>query len=187
MNPVNSKSDFVRRYLEGEFGNAAPSWNSLAEWWQEEPVPWIRYGRNFHVRNRVVGGPTYYNLDAGILSQFWPDICRECGEHNLYISAMAPTHLTLIQGEVQRGIWGLDLTYSTVRLPMRDSLRAGATYTNSLKAQVLLQYYMNQQSYEWLQYLLENYDNHVIEFSVYDCEWGTVPGQNAVWWEVRKY
>lgn len=178
MKSIKTKADFCRRYAAGEFGNHAPTWETLIEFAAS------RYRGLVHLRNRVAGGETFYNLDD------FEALCKWASfkdPSQFYCSAMAPTHLTLIQGEVQRGLWGLDLVYSTVRLPMRDSLRVGMRIAQGLTADVLLRKYMNQQSYEWLQYLLDEYEGHVTEFSVYDCEWGTVPGYNTVFWEVRMY
>jgi hypothetical protein len=99
---------------------------------------------------------------------------------------MAPTEQTLIQGEVQRGVGGLDLTYTTVTKPMRDALREKTEHIHGIQATRLLQYFMNEYSWDWLLTLLDRYPDHVIEFSVYGCEWGTVPGHNTVFWEIRK-
>jgi hypothetical protein len=186
--PVLTKTDFVRRYQAGEFGNRAPTWGTIVEWWSEDPVPWVRYGRNFHVRSRIANGPTYYNLDAGIISQFWRDLCKEHGEENLYISAMAPHEHNLLQGEVQQGPWGLQLHYSTEpRVPMRGALSKSPQDAEGTRAKLLLDWCMNDLSRQWLDYLLEAYPDHVIEFSSFGVCWGTVLGHNAVFWEVRKY
>ena len=100
---------------------------------------------------------------------------------------MAPTLRTVIQGEVMEGPWGLNLTWTAVKKPMRDALAVTSLYNNGLYAKLLLRKHMNDLSYEWLQYLLETYPDHVVEFSVYDYCWGTVPGHNTVFWEVRRY
>jgi hypothetical protein len=100
---------------------------------------------------------------------------------------MAPTDKTLFQGEVQRGLWGLDLFYTTVAKPMREALAVRSEQVNGIIASKLLEKYLCPCSHEWLLYLLESYPDHVIEFSTYSVEWGTVPGYNTVFWEIRKY
>jgi hypothetical protein len=183
--PVLTKADFVARYREGEFGNASPTWDSVEEFLANPPMG---DGQKYHLRNRVTGGPTWYNIDEDAV-EFCYYMFLEKGVEagDLYVSAMAPTELTLIQGEVQRGIWGLDLYYSQVRKPMRDALREQSRSVSGIISNWLLQHYLCPASYEWLQYLLDSYPNHVVEFSTYDTEWGTVPGYNTVWWEVRAY
>ena len=184
MNPVLTKKDFVRRYALGEFGNASPTWNTYQEWADDRG--W-RYGDLFHIRNRVAGAKTWYDVPWFSLRPSWYRAYEECGAGNLYISAMAPTECTILQGEVQRGLWGLDLHYTTVKKPMRDALATSSHSVRGIIATLILRQYLNQLSYLWLEYLLEEYPNHVVEFSVYSKCWGTVPGFNTVFWEIRNY
>jgi hypothetical protein len=106
---------------------------------------------------------------------------------NWYCSEMAPTDLTLLQGEVMRGVWGLGLYYTTVAKPMRDALAVQSRTARGIIAMSILQRFMDNNSYEWLQYLLDEYHDHVIEFSTYGQNWGTLPNYNTVFWEVRQY
>lgn len=179
--PVLSKADFVRRYQTGEFGNCSPTYDTphdLAV--NVDPMTKV------HLRNRKAGGSTYYNLVAGVAWYIWTEMSQE-KRLDWYCSLMAPTARTVIQGEVIDGPWGLNLTWTNVPLPMRDALARQAFYCVGLTAKHLLQRSMNDLSWQWLQYLLETYPDHVIEFSVYSLCWGTVPGHNTVFWEVRKY
>lgn len=184
--PVLTKRDFVQRYSNNpsEFGNCSPTWNTLEEWIRD-----ISYSASlWHIRNRVAGGPTYYNIYTCNVGHYW----RKC-LHNgatldsLYISEMAPTQRTLIQGELMQSTDSLTLYYSTLKKPMRNALREGGQEARGIIVSRLLQYYLCPRSYEWLQVLLERYPDHVIEFSTYACEFGTVPGYNTCFWEVRRY
>jgi hypothetical protein len=100
---------------------------------------------------------------------------------------MAPTEETIFQGEVMWGLWGLELTYTTVALPMRDALLKETKLARGIIATFLLKHFLCPNSYEWLQVLLDYYPDHVVEFSTYSVNWGTLPGYNTVFWEVRKY
>lgn len=145
----------------------------------------------YHIRNRVAGAQTWYNVPPEDLADVWyQQACKPFGEFSesqLYISEMAPTTLTLIQGEVMRDVGGLYLYYSTVAKPMRDSLKEGGREAKGLMALGLLRGYLNHNSYNWLEGLLDAYPDHVVEFSCYAKQWGTVPGHNTVFWEVRQY
>lgn len=187
--PVNTKADFVRRYRAGEFGNAAPTWETATKWIASD---WsIDFGQLFHLRSRIKGGPTYYNLPANdlyklVLLHGWQD------SPDWYVSAMAPTEKTIINGEVKEfrdfgEPAGWDLTYSTVKKTMRESLAEKTEHAQGLTAKGIIKAAMNSASYEWLNVLMDHYPNHTIEFSVYETNWGTVPGFNAVFWEVRNY
>lgn len=175
--PVLSKPDFVRRYRAGEFGNASLTWPTVANYLSSS------YNGLVHLRNRVKGGSTYYNQTREQVNSryYGPD-------EDWYVSAMAPHDLNLLQGEVMRGVWGLELYCSpVVGLPMRDALRELSFSLRGLSAQQILRSKMDELSWQWLEYLLEEYPDHVVEFSCFAKCWGTVPGFNTVFWEVRKY
>lgn len=179
--PVRTKQDFVRRYEQGEFGNHAPTWSTIGEYMQSG------YSGLVHIRNRVAGGPTWYNVSAERVVELWGLATRKSSPHLLYISAMAPTERTLFQGEIFLGPGGYWLTYSRVAKPMREALREQATEARGVSATVLLDYYLDSHSRQWLDVLLDRYENHVVEFSTYSVKWGTLLGYNTVFWEVRLY
>ena len=180
--PVKTKRDMVRRYQAGEFGNHSPSWDSYLDW-AKEHLGTDKF-ELFHIRNRIAGGPTWYNVAKYLMADTWAAALRKSPSNLLYISSMAPTHL--LNGELMRTHEGLVLFYSAVQKPMRDSLKEGGREAKGLTAKLILQYYMNQRSYDWTMLLLDRYPDHVIEFTVVDRCWGTVPGFNALWWEIRR-
>lgn len=176
--PVFSKQDMVRRYSLGEFGNASPTWQTPSEFVAGG------YEGLCHLRNRVAGGPTFYNLDPGdLLATWYQQRSPECW----YASAMAPTEKTLLQGELMDTEQGLYLYYSQVRKPMRDALKERAQEARGLMALGLLKLYQCVNSYEWTMELLQRYPGHVVEFSTYSTCFGTITNRNTCFWEVRKY
>ena len=183
---VLSKKDFVRRYETGEFGNCSPTWNSLEDFLSEETFTrWIK--GLFHVRNRIAGGKTWYNVPFSKLIYTWREAIEEIGLHNVYFSAKCPTEKTILQGEVMQTEKCLYLFYSTVVAPMRQALAERPEQAIGLKAVSLLRQAMCPNSYEWLQILLERYPEHVVEFTSLSTRWGTLPNFNTLFWEVRKY
>lgn len=182
--PVLTKRDFVRRYKAGEFGNAAPTWDTIKEFLESGydlgPI---------HIRNRITGADTWYNLEPGDVPLVWEAICRKGFKpDDLYLSAMAPTEKTMFQGEALQTPEGLKVTYTFCRKPMRDALKESCLYATGIRANTLLKDYLCANSYEWLQTLFDRYPEHVVEFSVYRRCWGTLyPRFNTVFWEVRKY
>lgn len=181
--PVLTKRDFATRYEANEFGNRAPTWNSYEEWRKDHGLGL------FHIRNKVTGGETWYNVLAGSVGYLYYKIVNE-GKYkpeDLYFSAMAPTAKTIFQGEVFRSYRHLSLFYSCLPLTMREGLAKDGKQVYGLEASLLLKHYLDMVSYNWLQHLLDTYDEHVIEFSTYGVKWGTVPGMNTIYWEVRKY
>ncbi len=182
--PVKTKRDFVRRYAKGEFGNASPTWDTLNSWIHD----YKPHDKFYHIRNRVAGGPTWYNIPVRKLINRWNKIvCGGVDPKSLYISAMAPTEKTILQGEVRRSERGLELTYTRVKKPMRDALAEETLTVYGYKARCILESVMAPGEFDWLCELLDNYEDHTVEFSVYSEPWGTIPNCRTVWWEVRRY
>lgn len=184
--PISSKRDFVERFRRGEFGNSTPTWDSVRDWFAERE----RYldSNLYHLRNRIPGGRTHYSLEgwrlytwAGSREGKWvygPE---------WYVSMMAPMDQTAIQGELRRVAGGLQLHYTTVPLPMRDALTKDSRQAMGLVANMLLQRNMDAGSYDWIQTLLDEYPNHIVEFTTFKKPWGTLAtmGFATVIWELR--
>ena len=190
--PVNTKRDFVERYKLGEFGNASLTWDTIGSWERSMPKDWNDF-RNvpalYHLRNRVAGGPTYYNLSSVQLLDKWDHLTRREGidPKSLYISEMAPHHKGTLQGEIMESPDGLYLHYNLVKKPMREGMAEAPRHAYGLEATGLLKTYMDANSYDWSMELLRKYTNHVVEFSCFSTKWGTLPNFNTVIWEVRNY
>lgn len=178
--PVTTKKDFVRRYVNGEFGNTGPQWPTLEAYLQSG------YKGLVHIRSRIAGAPTYYNVPSNQVHRTWHKVAHNSGL--FYLAAMAPHEHNLLQGEVQHRADGLYLYYSTAQeLPMRDALKQQPQHARGIIALSLLRWALCANSYEWLQVLFERYPNHVIELSAFSCDWGTIPNHNTAFWEVRMY
>jgi len=180
--PINNKAQFVKYYKQGLFGNASLTWDNYEEYKS------AKYFGKVHFRNRKRGGDTYYNIgrleSVGVANRL-----RRAGRlDEFYISAMAPHERNLLQGEVQQTPVGLGLFYSSaVGLPMRDALALDGRQVYGIEAVMLLRRSLCPKSYDWLQELLSKYPGHVVEFSTFSIKWGTLPGFNTVFWEVRNY
>lgn len=181
--PVLSKRNFVKRYAAGEFGNRPPIWLTLDEFLASN------YRDPVHLRNRIAGGPTWYDIPAKKVEMKWFElISAGVDPKNLYISPMGPQDQERgLQGEVCRGLWGMDLTYTTVKAPMREAMERETRHASGVTALWLLRKYLCPASYDWLADLLDRYVDHVVEFTTYMRQWGVVSGYNTVFWEVRKY
>lgn len=178
--PVLTKKDFVRRFQKNEFGNRSPVWDSLAEFQASD------YQGLVHIRNRIAGGDTWYNIPHTEVTAKWIELVKQGYKaDSLYLAAMAPHHLSTLQGEVMRSTSYLHLRYNTQKLPMREGFAIEDLHADGTRAVVLLRYYMNDLSWEWLNKLLTRYPEHVVEFSCFDTCFGTIPRYNTIWWEVR--
>lgn len=183
--PVLTKHDFVKRFAAGEFGNRGPMWNTWFDWLKETTE--CRNSILFHIRNRVAGAQTWYNVPKYKMADAWVEATSKFDPSQLYIAEMAPTDRTVIQGEVMQTERGLYFYYSTVKKPMREALAERPCEAIGLVASTMLRHYMDHMSWEWLNLLLRRYPEHVVELSVYGVNWGTIPNRNTVVWEVRRY
>ena len=186
--PVLTKKDFVRRYAKGEFGNHSPTWNRVSDWaidpegcqaGIDDP------SKLYHLRNKIAGGKTYYDLTSHELVSLLSDIVDTVQEY--YVSEMCPTAKTILQGEVQQSTRHLTVRYTKVAKPMRQALATKQEHAYGLEAKSILQSAMCPNSWEWLCLLLRRYCGHVIEFTTFSVNWGTLPNFNTVIWEVRNY
>ena len=193
--PVRSKTDFVKRYAEGEFGNASPTWSILDDFIKHlisigylpfRGIPSLVFPQRYSLRSSRPGDTTRYNLTGFDCLHEWMKK-EEKGLKGWYASEMAPTEHTVIQGEVFRSPYdGLCLFYSTGHHTMKEGLKKNGRQATGIKAKLMLEHCLPIRDYEWLMWLMdEQYPDHVVEFSTYDVEWGTVPGFKTVYWEVR--
>lgn len=93
----------------------------------------------------------------------------------------------LLQGEVSDLPGGLYLQYTTVAKPMKVAMLEESRHVQGAACIEVLRSFLCPRSYEWLRYLLDAYDSHVVEFSSYGLEYGVLPGYNTLFWEVRNY
>lgn len=194
LNPVNSKADFYPRFIANEFGNRGPIWETAEHWLDDLTLDMsdeeflVAADKLYHLRSNTAGGATVYNLAA---SQVIPTILKlgkQYPAEKFRVAEMAPHEHNLIQGEVCRSLTGLSLFYSlSPDVPMREALAKGGQTATGLSALMLLQYYVCPESYEWINYLLDSYPGHVVEFSTFSRDWGTIKNRNTVIWEVRNY
>ena len=104
-----------------------------------------------------------------------------------------PDEELVIQGEAMYGLWGLNLTYTTIKEPMNLALKKELVMTSGINAKLLLQNALWPTSYDDLVELLKVYTNEgsepscVVEFSSYRVAVGNLPNRNTVFWEVRNY
>lgn len=185
--PVNTKTNFVRRFMRDEFGNRGYNWDDIQQF---EAARQQGFTGAAHIRCRRPWGPTAYDVPARDVQATYRRLLRSSGTRpgDWYFAAMAPTPKTVLQGEIQdQPGRGLVLTYTRTALPMRAALADQSLTACGIMSRSLLRTAMDPTSYDWLWILLERYPEHVIEFSTYSVPWGVWPHLNTVFWEVRNY
>lgn len=178
---ILTKSQSVRLWQSGAFGNKLRSWNSLEEMckcgFEGRVAMRSRSGRG--------GGVCIYDVpsdDVAAILEY-----QDTERHDLMINEMAPSEATVVQGEYLNDAlsWGYFL-YSRALVPMREALRTPSTSTG-LQTDFILREVMTTASWEDWQELIARYPGHVLEVSIFDHCLGDIPGRNALVWEVRRY
>lgn len=176
---ISTKAANYDLWLRGRFGNLLRVWESLEALdesgysglvtmrYKSPASPWMRYAIPLEdVRPQALAWVLEgADLDLMVFSETLPD--RET-----------------LQGEFD----GLHLHFSRARgLKMRDALRDHGEHADGPGARLLLKAALDPASYEDLMSLVEDWPGHVVEFSAYGCDIGTIPGRNTIIWEVRAY
>jgi hypothetical protein len=179
---ITNKQDFFLLYEAGLLGNKAITWKSYEEilnsgW---KGLVCIR-GKDGIQRGRVKYN-VYINDAPKVIEGF-----REDGIENITFNQSMPDEHLIIQGEVMRTFLGLSLWYTTKKVPMNKALAEESLYANGLKANLILEAFMDSSSYSDLKALFDLFPDSVIEFSTYDIAVGDIPNRNTVIWEVRNY
>jgi hypothetical protein len=188
--PVLTKTDMYSRIVKGEFGNTLPRYFSIAEW--EGPGlagAWMDY-ELWGVQHTTIPGFPGTRLD--VRRRDVRTVIREGGfGENYCISPMVhQAGNVLWEGDVCRRHDGPGVLCSGHFNPALGSWRQHMKHPvrwEGTAGAFLLRCVLNDNSYDDLQVLLDEYPDHVVEFSALDACFGTCLGRNAVVWEVRKY
>lgn len=181
--PIRNKTQMYRELAAGAFGNTNPFYMSLAEWGRSltaaSPPLWgVRSVYSWDRRMRL---DVPLAAVGELVGRWFPD-----GRVNL--SPMVDRMLTF-RAEVFEDAHGLRV-YGVEGLrdvKWRQAMGAHSREWRGLAAKQLLRAHLNSNSLSDLGELLDLYPGHVMEFTALDRNYGTVPGRNAVIWEVRLY
>lgn len=184
MRPVTSKSDGIRRWHLGEFGNKLRTW-SVDGWVIQQKYDedvGLRYsdprGGGAAFEAHLMPPQACSRLDA------WVDMGRDL-EH-ITVCEEAPDHRLMINGELLLDhSWAF--FHSRIKKPMRAALREAGKWMYGLTTRHTLKSLMSPSSWSDLEALVDLYPDHIVELSVYECLLGQCPGRNTIIWEVRKY
>lgn len=183
---IRTKKTMYGLLAAGAFGNTTPQFFSVEEW-RRSP----EYGRYpvWGVRTMTPGGPCRLNCPRDEIEATARAFAA--AGHAVNISCMLDRILRVtLWADVYDSESGL-LVYGIEDPPAGGSWRAlmpsrGRTY-EGVAARLLLRKHLNPNSLADLEALRDAYPGHVYELSACANNFGTVPGRNAVIWEVRSY
>jgi hypothetical protein len=168
----------------GAFGNTIPQFFSVAEW-KGAGGPSLPF---WGVRTLTPGGPCRLNCPAAEV---------EATAENYSRAGHAP-NISVMISSVGRVTWLGDVWDSPGGLACYGHEHPGRVHDwrvlmrhprewRGLAARHLLERHLNPASMADLRAAMERWPGHVVELSAMGRNFGTVPGRNAVVWEVRAY
>lgn len=181
---ILTKKQMYALYESGAFGNHLRLWSDLDSFLKSD------YQGSFTLRYRGTS-PGYFGL-YNITRETLQDRLSEAAKEKplelarITVNESAPDDRLLIQGEVQRGIYGLELTYSQEKVKMRIGME-NPSFATGLKAVLILKHFMSPDDWDDLNLLLDTYEGAVVEFSTYEMDLGSCPHRRTIFWEVRHY
>lgn len=176
---ITSKEQMYAMLQQGKLGNTLRTWDT-----EDEFIASGFRGRS-SLRCKKPGVPFRHGLSFEETLAEGRTCFHGCAPADFVYCEAAPDWECVFQGEVQRGLYGLDLFWSTRKSNHREAMR-NAKQVHGLQALLLLRHHLDPSDYDDLMCLLELYEDHVIEFSVFEHSLGKL-GRRMVVWEVRYY
>lgn len=189
MERILTKAESIRRFLAGEFGNRTLVYRASDHVSYKELLEVDLFGVRLARRYPQIAfdDSWFPNLRQSAMFDWVIDLeAAGVAPRDIIVAEMAPTHRVTLNAEVMRSERHIDMRYSTVKLPLRESLSAGERCVSGLQAKMLLEWHLDAASQENLWALLDRYPDSVVELSAYDVGCGVL-GWNTLFWEVRNY
>jgi hypothetical protein len=183
---ITTKNEFLALWNAGHLGNKPRTWPDLAAALDGD------YRGCFSCRDgRPDSRLSRYNVPYDRLIDVVAEM-EALGARWVHFNESAPDDRLTIQGEYLDGFvggslsgtpWNKYLMWGTEQTQMKRVKQWHHTQGSASLA--ILRAYLNDNSWDDFQALLEAYPNHIIEFSAYECFVGNLPGRNTLIWEVR--
>ena len=186
MKSINNKKDFYELWNQSHcpLGNRPRTFSSL-----EEALAFpTKNGLSLRYKGSAGSSILEHGLTHEQLGRRVQELINDGSQLSLMqFSEDFPKHSTrLINGDVWRSEQGLYFNYSHKNNVLRYALRDDGRHAENTHALMLLRECLDGNSYDFLNYLLNEYENHVVEISAFDCKVGVL-GWNTIFWEVRNY
>jgi hypothetical protein len=178
---ITNKKIMYDLYDQGEFGNKPVTFSTIEEYRSSN----FKGTLSFRNRKFTSGKNSLFIPRDKVESIYKQWIKEGYSPRDIHLTDSVPTKSRiLIAGEVQRSENYYDLFYSYSQKPMRQALIEEPRNAVGLEAKLLLDHFMDPTSRDNLDYLLDKYDGHVVEFTCLEKSWGELKW-NTIFWEVR--
>lgn len=181
---ITSKREFFAKWRAGLLGNRTELWTDPYDVWEAINGGLDKVG--FREIGRAGGGAWELVPAAEFMTTYdrWVQAKR-----TFIMDGSVPNEKRTLQGEIARTYRGLEGYLDTQgTLAMRPAMAAGHMKTcGGALVMALLDRYMDDNSREDLQMLLDLYPDATIEFTCFSCDVGMFLNRNTIFWETRNY
>jgi hypothetical protein len=184
--PVLRKSRMYSLLSAGAFGNTIRQWFDVGEWERSDDAARIPV---WGVRTLTPGGPCrlYCPRDEVRATAERPEYAAAGVNVSMMIDAVCAVTLWADVYDSDAGVVVYGIEHPGKGASWRKDMPSKGRQFTPLQSRLLLGRHLNPSSLADLGAVLERWPGHVVELSACDRCFGTVPGRNAVVWEVRKY
>ena len=181
MPVVSNKLQMFDLWRNGVFGNRLKVW-TISEMLEEKSYSGL-------VGVRCLGKPGLPYVHHISVLEGIAEATKLSKTYNVEtaIFEASPDNHIILQGEMIELDGIFDLRCTRVKKSMRDAFKEEEMNCIGFTAKYMLKNLMSEVSWQEFERLLEEFPEHVYEFTIYDMCLGVNRGCNTIWWEVRKY
>lgn len=190
------KTQMRMEQTRGEYGNYFRSWRSLEDWKKAYESGEYK-GDVWLSQSKRPAGPVDIGVSPEEVESKYQNWI-ENGEDPAYITIAEspPKDWITLNAEIHRTPRGLEVVYSTDKIPHRFAMERETQTLTMTKAKLLLQRYMDPSSYDGIMELLDTHSefskedpshSKILEIHCFDRSVGNIPGRNTIIGEVRNY
>lgn len=182
--PIRAKGRMYDMLASGAFGNTVPSWSNLEKWTADPET--VRYA-SWGIRTLSAGGLCRLYCPREEVEATVQEYQRKGFDCNISVMVDAITRVTLWADvyDSQIGVQVYGIENPGRGKSWRQLMPSEGRQYSGLTARMLLQKHLNANSLADLEDVLAKWPGHIVELSALERCFGTVPGRNAVIWEVR--
>jgi hypothetical protein len=180
---ITDKRQMYAMLAAGELGNTIPQFFSVADWTAAGgPTRYPFWG----VRTLTPGGPCRLNCPAGEVAATVAAFAPHPPNISPMVSCVGQVTLIADVWDSPLGVVVEGHEYPPRVHDWREMMKTRNRW-EGVAARMVLRKHLNANSHGDLWELFEQFPGNVVELSALEVCFGTVPGRNAVVWEVRDY
>jgi hypothetical protein len=184
--PIAYKGRMYDLLSAGRLGNTVPMWFSV-EAWEADPLA-AQYSV-WGVRTLTPGGPCRLYCPRGEVAATArsPEYAKHGVNISVMLDAVATVTLYADVYDSEKGIIVYCVEHPGKGASWRKVMPEKGRQLEGVAARMILEKHLNASSLADLYALFDRWPGHVVELSAVSRCLGTIPGRNAVVWEVRNY